>query len=216
MTWLDRIFLLLAGGLALYTIRVLIRRMRTRNTEHAAGLFHTTALAVLSVSGILLVVFGWGILGLMGSSLSNRLVAIVATLIPFCWATGIVAGLYPRHWRWFAAFLAIGFLLITLSRFVDMPLFSRIIYPVFHGIAGLTVIILPLWSVFRRDSRPSFALVSLGGLLISIGGLSLSFLTAGRQLLFFSTDFVLAILAPLLFLTTLGYCLGLILADYDL
>ncbi len=213
MTWFDRILLILAGLTALSTIRVLIHRQRVRGFADPARIFHIAALSVLTISGLLLVIFGWGILGLMGSSLSNRLVAVVASLIPFCWAIAVVAQSQSESWKWFAGFMALGLILIILSRFLDLPSFSRIIYPVFHGIAGLTVVILPLRTVKRKELKPPYALVSLGGFLISVGGISLAFLMAGRQLLFFSTEVVLAILAPLLFLTTLFYCLGLFYGD---
>jgi hypothetical protein len=54
-----------------------------------------------------------------------------------------------------------------------------------------------------------FLWVTLGGTLIGLGGIALAFLTAGKQLLFFSPEFVLMILAPLLFLTAFSYMWGL-------
>jgi len=50
----------------------------------------------------------------------------------------------------------------------------------------------------------------VGGLLIGIGGIALAFLTANSQLLFFSQDVVLNILAPLLLLMTLAFAYGFI------
>jgi hypothetical protein len=48
----------------------------------------------------------------------------------------------------------------------------------------------------------------VGGALIGIGGIALAFLTSGSQLLFFSQEFVLTILAPLLLLMTLAFTWG--------
>ena len=45
---------------------------------------------------------------------------------------------------------------------------------------------------------------------IGLGGIALAFLSLGKQLLFFSPEFVLTILAPLLFLTSLAYMFGLL------
>jgi len=47
-------------------------------------------------------------------------------------------------------------------------------------------------------------------LLIGIGGIALAFLTSGSQLLFFSLDVVLAILAPLLLLMSLAFAWGFV------
>jgi hypothetical protein len=47
-------------------------------------------------------------------------------------------------------------------------------------------------------------------MLIGIGGIALAFLTSGSQLLFFSTEVVLMILAPLLLLMTLAFTWGFV------
>ena len=51
--------------------------------------------------------------------------------------------------------------------------------------------------------------------MIGLGGIALAFLSAGKQLLFFSQDFVLTILAPLLFLTALFFALGLVKGELE-
>jgi hypothetical protein len=206
MNWLDRILLLATGACALFTMFKLI----SRRQKGKADLYHIIALSVLLVSGLLLVVFGWDILGLMGSGLSNRLVAIVASLIPFSWATGVVVTAFPKADKGYLALMSVGLALIVLSRFLDNPAMARVVYPIFHGTAGLTIVVLPILTRKRSSMRPTYLLVSLGGLLISVGGLALSFLLAGRQLAFFSTDLVLMILAPLLLLVTIAYSTGLL------
>ena len=55
-----------------------------------------------------------------------------------------------------------------------------------------------------------FFWVGNGGLLIGIGGIALAFLTSDSQLLFFSLDVVLAILAPLLLLIALPFPWGFV------
>jgi len=52
--------------------------------------------------------------------------------------------------------------------------------------------------------------VGVGGALIGIGGIALAFLISGAQLLFFSTEIVLTILAPLLLLMTLAFAWGFV------
>lgn len=55
-----------------------------------------------------------------------------------------------------------------------------------------------------------FTWVGVGGALIGLGGIALAFLTADSQLLFFSKEFVLQILAPLLLLMTLAFTWGFV------
>jgi hypothetical protein len=55
-------------------------------------------------------------------------------------------------------------------------------------------------------SRPIFSLVGLGGALIGLGGLLLSFLKTGKPIL--SRNTILKILPGLLLLTTAAFVLG--------
>jgi len=82
--------------------------------------------------------------------------------------------------------------------------------PVFHGVAGLIIFGLPLYKcLVTKDAVNGFGLVSVGGLLIGIGGIALAFFKAGKPLLgIFTGEFILAILAPLLFLMTLAFTWG--------
>jgi hypothetical protein len=50
----------------------------------------------------------------------------------------------------------------------------------------------------------------VGGALIGLGGIAVAFLSSGSQLLFFSQELVMAILAPLLLLMTLAFDWGFV------
>jgi len=167
------------------------------------------ALAVLGIAALLLTFMGWGILGIMGEGTGNKLVAIVASLIPFSWATGLISKFYPKHEKVFLGIMILGLIMITASRFMDAPLIARIVYPVFHTTAATVVIATPIVVVKKGLMNYHFLSVSLGGALISTGGISMAFLSANKQLLFFSQDFVLMIFAPLLFFTGLLYYWGI-------
>ena len=184
-------------------------------TAHPANIYHGTAFLTLFLAVISLAIFGWGILGLMGNAVANKLVAVVASLIPFAWATALVIRYYPRRKLVFTLIMVLGLILITLSRFLEMPLFSRIVYPVFHSTAGVAVISIPILVVKNGLARKSLLWVAVGGALISTGGISLAFLSSGRQLLFFSKDVVLSIMAPLLLVTSAAYAWGLIKGEKD-
>jgi hypothetical protein len=114
---------------------------------------------------------------------------------------------YKKAYSWFAL---LGLLAIAISSIGDMS-WKSIAVPLFHGVAGLIIFGLPLYVSFSKESAPKgFAWVGIGGLLIGIGGIALAFLTSGRQLLFFSQDVVLMILAPLLLLMTLAFAWGFV------
>ena len=209
MTILDRILLFSAAMLAFKFIYAHWSQLSENQDGGDYNIYHLVAFTTLGASTLLLGVFGWGILGFMGDGTENKLVAVVASAIPFAWATGVVKQLKPKFETPFLVLMIIGFLLITFTRFAEMKTMGRIIYPVFHSTAGLTVILLPILAIAKKQKALSFIMVSLGGFLISSGGISMAFLIAGRQLLFVSTEVLFMIFAPLLFFTVLLYELGL-------
>ncbi len=214
MNLFDQLVLLATGLVAIYAIWMLMGRQKDESTKHFANIYYMISFAVLLVSGLLLIFLGWEILGLLGSgSGTSKLVAVVATLIPFSLATGLVSRFYPQHEKVYLATMLTGIVLITISRFADMGTLAKIIYPVFHSIAGLTIFFIPIMMVKNGVMSKCFYWVTVGGTLIGLGGIALGFLTAGKQLLFFSPEFVLMILAPLLFLTAFSYLWGLMRGD---
>jgi len=210
MNLFDRAVLLATGLVAIYMIWYLLGRQKDPKTASVSNYYYMVSFTVLLVSGLLLIAFGWNILGLLGGgSAASKFVSIVATLIPFSLAAGLVARFYPKIFTPYLAVLAVGLLLIGSSKFLGMPTLAKIVYPVFHSIAGLTIFIIPILAVKQGKMSSGFYGVTVGGTLIGLGGISLGFLTAGKQLLFFSPSFVLMILAPLLFFTAFGYMWGL-------
>jgi len=210
MSLLDQIFLVgtyIVAVVALWSLRNQTVHGRER---HASDYYHGIALAVLGLAGLLLSIFGWGILGMMGEGTSNKLVAIVSSFIPFAWATGLISKFYPKHEKVYLGVMILGLLLITVSRFIDAPLMARIVYPVFHSTAAIVVIVTPMLAVKKRLVNYHFLTISVGGALISAAGISLAFLTGGRQLLCLSQPVVLMILAPLFFTTMVLYVWGLV------
>ena len=101
-----------------------------------------------------------------------------------------------------------GFLAVTLTRSIPTPgKIPTIVLAIVHGIAGMTIFLLPiLLSAFRERLNPLFSLVGVGGALIGIGGLLLSFLKAGKPIL--SRETILKVLPGLLFLMTLCFVIG--------
>jgi hypothetical protein len=74
-------------------------------------------------------------------------------------------------------------------------------------VAGLVIFLGPF---FAKGAGKGFWWVGIGGVLIGLGGIALAFLSVGAQLLFFSADFVMLILSPLLLLMTLAFAWGFV------
>jgi hypothetical protein len=210
MSLLDQVFLVVTYIIAMVALWTLKNRRASGASRDTSDYYHATAFATLGISSLLLSIFGWGILGMMGDGTSNKLVAIVSSLIPFAWGTGLISKFYPKYEKIFLGLMILGLGLITVSRFIDAPVFARIVYPVFHSTAALVVIATPLIMVKKGLMNFNFLSVSLGGALISTAGIALAFLSAGKQLLFFSQETVLMIFSPLLFTFIILYLWGLI------
>lgn len=201
MTILDRLFLLVTVLIAIYLIWYFVKKQK--KSPCTCNIFYIISFAVLLISGLLLIFLGWGVLG-------NNLVAVVASLIPFSLATGLMYRFCKKTSIWYLLLMIIGIILIAVARFGNMASLSRVVYPLFHAIAGITIVLAPIIAVAKKSVKGSFIWVAVGGVLISLGGMALAFLKAGKQLLFFSQKVVLGILAPLLFLVALLFAIGLI------
>ena len=198
MNWFDRIVLLLTGLVAAY----LVWRFWTRYSKDKKlfDLYYIMGFVVLFVSGVLLIIQGYGILG-------SPFVLTVASLIPLGISMGVAEQYYTSWKKAFKWFALVGFLAIAISSFAGWDLVRKISVPLFHGVAGLIIFLGPF---FAKGAGKGFWWVGIGGVLIGLGGIALAFLSVGSQLLFFSQSFVLMILAPLLLLMTLAFTFGFV------
>ena len=192
----DIIFLLLTGLIAAYLCWYFFQRYQLNKALH--NLYYLMGFAVLLVSGLLLIIFGMGIL-------ASPYVLTVASLIPLGISMGLAEEYFPAWKSYFKWFAALGFLAIAITSIGGMEIPKKIAGPLFHGVAGLVIFIGPF---LAKGAPKGFWWVGIGGLLIGLGGIALAFITMGRQLLFFSPDFVMLILTPLLFLMSGAYALG--------
>ena len=198
----DGLILLLTGLTAIYMIFRLLQRQKTPETAGIWNIYYMVGFLVILVSGLLLIFFGW-------VALQDNSVAIVAGLIPFSLATGLIAQFYSKYEKPYLGLMVVGLVLIAVTRYGGMISLGKVVYPIFHAIAGLTIVAVPFLVCKAGDKvQKGFGLVAVGGILIGLGGMALAFLKAGKQLLFFSADFVMLILAPLLLLMTLAYTFG--------
>lgn len=195
MSMLDRILLLATGLLAAYQIVVGINDLST-----APIIAYTIAFGVLLVAGLLLIILGFDVL-------DSPVVVIVSTVIPLALSLGLVWEHLPAFRTPYLVFAMLGFLAVVLTRTIPMQnKLPTVVIAVVHGIAGLTIFLLPIAIAVQGVVRPAFALVGLGGALIGLGGLLLSFLKAGRPI--FSRETIFKILPGLLLLMTLCFVAG--------
>ena len=195
MSMLDRILLLATGLLAAYQIVVGINDLST-----APIIAYTIAFGVLLVAGLLLIILGFDVL-------DSPVVVIVSTVIPLALSLGLVWEHLPAFRTPYLVFAMLGFLAVVLTRTIPMQnKLPTVVIAVVHGIAGLTIFLLPIAIAVQGTVRPAFALVGLGGALIGLGGLLLSFLKAGRPIL--SRETIFKVLPGLLLLMTLCFVTG--------
>ena len=192
----DTIFLLLTGLLAAYLCWHFYQRYNQHKALH--NIYYLMGFAVLLISGLLLIFLGMGIL-------ASPYVLTVASLIPLGISMGLAEEYFPAWKKYFKWFAVIGFLAIAITSISGMDSLKKIAVPLFHGVSGLVIFIGPFYA---KGAPKGFFWVGIGGLLIGLGGIALAFIAMGKQLLFFSPDFVMLILTPLLFLMTGAYVLG--------
>lgn len=196
MFTLDNLFLLLTGLIAAYLCWYFWKRYGLHKALH--NLYYLMGFAVLLISGLLLIFLGLGIL-------AKPLVLTVASLIPLGISMGLAEEYFPKWKKAFKWFALVGFLAIAVSSIGGMDTLKKIAVPLFHGVAGLVIFLGPF---FAKGAPKGFFWVGIGGLLIGLGGIALAFISVGRQLLFFSPQFVMLILTPLLFLMTGAFAIG--------
>ena len=200
MTVFDRIILLLTGLTAIYLIYYFYVRYSKEKALY--DVYYMLGFGVLLVSGLLLIFLGWDIR-------NSPYVLTVATLIPLGISMGLMNQFRPKYKKAYSWFALVGLLAIAVTSILDLSLKS-VAVPVFHGVAGLIIFGLPLYKcLVTKDAVKGFGLVGVGGLLIGIGGMALAFMIAKKPLFgIFTEDFILMILAPLLFLMALAFTFG--------
>jgi len=195
MTTLDRVLLLITGLLAAYQIVVGIDPLPT-----VPIIAYTIAFGVLLVAGLLLIILGFEVL-------DSPIVVIVSTIIPLSLSLGLVWEHSASFRIPYLVFALLGFLAVSVTRSIrtqnGLPILTITLV---HGLAGMTIFLLPIIIAAQGQVKPAFALVGLGGALIGLGGLSLLFLKAGRPIL--SRETIFKILPGLLLMMTACFVAG--------
>lgn len=195
MSTLDRVLLLITVLLSAYQIVVGIDDLST-----APIIAYTIAFGVLLVAGLLLIILGFDVL-------ESPIVVIVSTIIPLTLSLGLVWQHLASYRTVYLVFTIIGFAAVTLTRSIPMQNKLPVItIAITHGIAGMTIFLLPIILSAQGQMNPLFSLVGVGGALIGIGGLLLSFLKTGKPIL--SRNTIMRLFPILLLLTTAFFVTG--------
>lgn len=196
MLTFDNLFLLLTGLSAAFLCWYFLKRYNLHKAVH--NIYYLIGFGVLLVSGLLLIFLGLDIL-------ASPYVLTIASLIPLGISMGLAEEYFPKWKKIFKWFALIGFLAIAVSSIAGLDSLKKIAVPLFHGIAGLVIFLGPF---LAKKAPQGFYWVGIGGLLIGLGGIALAFISSGSQLLFFSPEFVMTILTPLLLLMTGAFTIG--------
>jgi hypothetical protein len=195
LTSRDRILLLLTIVLASYQVAVGID-----DFDALPIIAYTIAFGVLLVATLLIFILGFDVL-------DSPIVVIVSTIIPLALSLGLVWQHLASLRNPYLIFTIIGFLAVTLTRSIPMQnKFPVFVLAVTHGIAGMTIFLLPIVLSIQGNAPPLFSLVGVGGALIGVGGLLLSFLKTGKPIL--PRETILRSFPTLLLLTTAFFVAG--------
>jgi hypothetical protein len=161
---------------------------------------YTIAFGVILIAALLIFILGIEVL-------DSPIVVIVSTIIPLSLAVGLVWQHLASLRTSYLIFAIIGFLAVTLTRSIQMQnKLPVIVIAITHGIAGMTIFLLPIILSLQGVTQPLFSLVGMGGALIGVGGLLLSFLKTGKPIV--SKDTLMSLFPALLLLTTAFFVAG--------
>lgn len=194
MRIIDRAILLITGLLAAFQVVVGIE-----GKVPLALIAYTVAFGILLIAGLLLIILGFDIL-------ENDAVVILSTLIPLGLSTGLVVEYFPQFVTPYLIFVILGLIFVVSSRLLAPGKAASFFLMIVHGISGLLIFGLPIYLSLRGQTPLIFVLVGVGGGLIGIAGLLLSFLKADHPLL--SRQRILQILPIVLVLTTAAFVAG--------
>jgi hypothetical protein len=197
--WLSAIFLLITGLAALYVGIVLLKEyMEKKSLGH---LMWAIAFFVLLVSGLLLIIFDFAVL-------DKAIVPPVVALIPVGMAAGLMFLLYEDKPVIGYAFLAYELIMIVVTAVVRLGGYEETpgLIMAIHIPAAFAIVGLPF--ITGEDKAWMF---SIGGTLISFGGILLAFLKLSEPLFgVFTADVIFVILPPLLLVVAVLFTLGMI------
>ena len=160
---------------------------------------YTIGFGVIFIASLLIMILGFEVL-------DSPLVVIASTLIPLSLALGLISEYFRTSLIPYGIFIIVGFCAIVVTRLTGTKKLAVIILALVHGIAGLTISILPVILVVRDIVPGGFVFVSVGGVFTGLGGLLISFFKMGKPVL--SRERILAFFPVLPVLIILAFVIG--------
>ena len=194
ITILDRILTLLAVCLASYQVVAGIEGL-----DSFAVSSYTIGFGILLVAGLLLIILGFEVL-------ESPHVVVFTTILPLSLSVGLLDTFYPGHTLGYLLFAVTAFLAVILTRYLLPGRIALVVLGFTHAVAGLLIFLLPFVVSLQGAPAPAFAMVGIGGGLIGVYGLLLSFARAGKPLLSLHT--LLGLFPVLLLLATFAFVIG--------
>ena len=145
--------------------------------------------------------------------LEEDLVPVVAALIPVCLAIGLFNVVWSdkQYWLFYTILAVLGIILLTVARLdIFLGEMKTIILMAVHVPSGLSIVLIPLYTGFvTKDTEWTSVFFSIGGLLISLGGVLLAFLKLDMEIL--SQEQIFDVLPILLLIVGVFFVLGIAL-----
>jgi len=195
MAILDRLLFLIMVIVASYQVVAGINKF-----EGPAVFYYTITFGVLIIAGLLLILFGYEIL-------KNTMVVVIAAFIPLSLSLGLIFTYFPEAYIPYLVFAIAGLILIVLTRYSSSRILGPITLAIVHGIAGLTIFILPILLYAEGSVSAYLLFVSLGAGLIGIGGILLALLQTGKTIL--PQKLIFSFLPWILLLMSIAFSAGL-------
>ncbi len=195
ISFLDRLFLIATIFLASYEI---VKGIENYPKESIVAL--TIGFGVLVIASILIFIFGIQIL-------ENNYIPVVSSIIPFSFAYTLFNVYMDKYSKYFLAFLVIGFFIVAISRFSKGKIIKTLTLSFFHAISGILIVFIPILLFLGGKAEGKIVFISIGGTIIGVGGILLSFIRAGKPII--PEKLVYKVLTPLLFFVVLFLVLGI-------
>lgn len=186
----DRILLLFAVILASIQVVTGIDGLSSIST-----ICFTIGFGVLIVAGLLIFISGF-------EMMETSYLSIISSVIPLSLSAGLISEFYPYLQNVYLVIATLALFIILLSRYFFPAKLALAILIMTHAISGCIIVLLPLLACFHNWVSWIFCQVSLGGAVIGMYGILLSFAKSEKPVM--QQDKLIA-LFPLVFLLAAGF-----------
>ncbi|MHA1616602.1 MAG: hypothetical protein ACTSX9_04785 [Candidatus Njordarchaeales archaeon] len=151
-----------------------------------------------------------GALAVMGlAALEQPYTPFIGALYPAFLAIGILYRLRDTWWKYYLGFVVVMMILMAAGYSVVYPSLSVGAEVLLHTLSGLIIVFLPIIKVLTKEWSYEYLVITIGGIVIGIGGLALASIVAGAPIL--PLELVIALLHPILALSALLIAIGVYL-----